>query len=88
MITLTHDEILKNISFALICETHESARWDTGVRKRRWKAEFTQYDRTACNTLFRKAKDWTLGKGVPDTVRMSEDTYDLWNRLGSFCATL
>lgn len=88
MIALTHDEVLKNIPFALICETREGARWNTGTRKRRWKEEFSQYDRDVCTRLFRKAKDWTLIHGVPDLVRMDEETYTLWRKLGDFCGSL
>ena len=88
MITVYHDKILQTIPFALICETHDGARWKTGKRKRAWDETFSPQEQAACERLFVKARDWIFVHGVPDLVRMKRSTYDLWLRLGEFCASL
>lgn len=88
MLVLEHDEIQKNIPYALICETRSGSRWCTGTRRRRWTQEFNESERKAAAKLFHLAHQWYLVKGVPEEVRMSMGTMALWNKLGAFCASL
>lgn len=87
-IILSHEEVHANIPYALICMTRYGSCWNTMRRKRRWKMEFTEAEREAASALFSKAQSWTVGRGVPDTVRMSTKTYALWQKLGAFCGSL
>lgn len=88
MLELTADDIHATIPYALVCMTRESSVWDTGRRRRKWKEEFTEYEREACTRLFRMAHRWTLTTGVPEKVTMSVGTFDLWQKLGGFCGSL
>ena len=87
-IVFDYEEVHKNIPYSLICMTRESSVWGTMRRKRRWAAEFTEEERETAYRLFEQARRWTLVKGVPDTVRMSVKTYELWQKLGNFCGSL
>lgn len=87
-IVLTEDEVRENIPYEIICVTKESSIWNTMRRKRMWKEEFTDAERSAATDIFRKAHSWTLVKGVPDETRMSMKTYKLWQKLGCFCGSL
>lgn len=87
-IVLSHEEVHANIPYALICMTRYGSAWCTGRRKRRWISEFTEDERKVASRLFSKSHDWTVGRGVPDTVRMSAETYALWMKLGAFCGSI
>ena len=87
-LVLSSDEIHQMIPYALICMTRYGAHWGTGRCKRRWVEEFTESERSASAKLFRQAYDWTLGRGVPNRVKMAFSTYSLWLRLGEFCASI
>lgn len=88
MMILTSQEVHASIPYSLICMTRYGAHWDTMRRKRRWKMEFTDAEREAATRLFSQSHDWLLGRGVPDTVRMSLATFSLWQKLGHFCGTI
>ena len=88
MMSLTHDQIVRTIPYALICETHDGSRWDTGKRFRLWMERFTDAERHAAGEIFRKAHRWCLCEGVPNHVVMSTETYRLWMKIGAFCAEL
>ena len=88
MIVLSREEVQKDIDYPVICETREGSRWDTMIRRRRWKEEFTDSERESCTRLFRFAHAWYLKTGVPEEVTMSLNTYSLWQRLAVFCASL
>lgn len=87
-IVLNHDEIQTEIPYALVCETMEGARWETGTRKRKFAQEFTESERDRVYKLRKQAHTWYLVKGVPDEIRMTPRTLLLWQRLGDFCASL
>lgn len=87
-VTLTHDEIVDKIPYAMICEMRYGARWDTGRRRRAWVQSFTEAERRAAADLFKQAHSWYLVKGVPDTVKMKATTLALWMKLGAFCGSL
>lgn len=87
-ITLNHDEVAKTIPYAMICETRFGKSWDTMRRKRRWVEEFSENERKACRRLFDLSRIWYLVKGVPEEVKMSPSTYELWGKLADFCASL
>ena len=38
--------------------------------------------------LFRQAQTWALKSGAPASVKMTGAAYDLWQKLGDFCASL
>lgn len=88
MLVFTADEIRREIAYPLICEVMYGATWDTGTRRRRWAAEFTEAERKACSRLRNQAHRWYLTTGVPDEVTMSHDTLKLWYKLEAFCASL
>ena len=88
MLEFTHDEVNKGIPYAMICETRFGRSWDTGKRKRLWLNSFSESEREKCSKLFSQARTWHLVSGVPDTVQMSVKTYELWQKLGAFCASL
>ena len=86
MLSFSHDEIQREIPYAIIGETASRAIWDTGKRKRLWKVEFTESERETCYKIISQAKKWLMTTGVPDKgVMMSKSTYDLWHRLADFC---
>lgn len=88
LITLTREEVQEAIAYPLICETMCGAVWNTGNRRRRWTAEFTEAERKACSKLKALAYRWHLSTGVPDNVTISLGTLDLWQKLAAFCASL
>ena len=88
MLVLTGDEIRAQIPYAMICETMLGAMWDTGRRRRAWLATFTESERKTCLKLRNQARKWHLVTGVPDEVTMSFTTFNLWDRLASFCASI
>ena len=85
---LTREEIQDQIPYELICTVRETSVWNTSRRRRRYAAAFSEAERAACTRLFRNAHTWYLVTGVPDHVMMSMDTYQLWQKLGTFCALL
>lgn len=88
MLVMTHEEVNANIAYSLICFTRYGSAWDTGRRRRAWLADFSESEREAAGRLFRMAHNWTVGRGVPDTVQMSRKTFHLWQKLGDFCASI
>lgn len=88
MMKLTAEEVNANIAYSLICFTRYGSTWDTGRRRRAWLADFSETERKSAERLFRTAHVWTVGKGVPDTVRMTESTFHLWRKLAEFCASI
>lgn len=88
MLVLSSEEVQRTIPYALICETMYGATWETGTRRRRWAAEFTESERNACYKLRAQAHRWYLSTGIPDEVTMALSTMNLWQKLGAFCASL
>lgn len=88
IVAFTREEVERELPYKLICETMCGARWDTGTRRRRWTAEFTEAERRACAKIKSQAHKWYLTTGIPDEVQMTLGTFELWNRLGNFCASL
>ena len=87
-IVLDRNEIQAAIPYQMICMTRYGSVWNTMRRKRRWTAEFSAYEREKANAMCRQAYNWTCTTGLPEAVRMSAGTYDLWQRLAEFCASL
>ena len=75
MLVMTHEEVNENIAYNLICFTRYGSAWDTGRRRRAWLADFTEEERRAAGRLFKQARNWTVGRGVPYTVQMSRKTF-------------
>jgi hypothetical protein len=42
MVEMTHDEVQNNLCYALICETMEGSRWNSGRRRRLYSQTFTR----------------------------------------------
>ena len=80
MMKLTVEEVRANIPYDLICMVRYGCTWSSGRRRRAWLADFSESEREAHN--------WTVGRGVPDTVQMSRKTFHLWQKLGDFCASI
>lgn len=88
MMILTSQEVHASIPYSLICMTRFGAHWETGRRRRRWLKEFTEQEREAATRLFNLSHRWLLTTGVPETVRMTPQTFALWQKLGNFCASI
>ena len=87
-IVFTRDEIPQIIPYQMICATRYGSVWNTMRRKRRWVEEFSSYEREKANAMCRQTYNWTCTTGLPETLRMSKGTYDLWQRLAEFCASI
>ncbi len=87
-IALNHDEIQERIPYAIVAETMSSAVWGTGKRKRLMKQWFTETEIDAIYRLHKQAHSWYCVKGVPEEVKMSVNTYNLWQKLANFCCEI
>ena len=87
-LSLSREQIQRDIPYQVVCETRYGARWDTGTRKRRWDSEFSHAEQQLASRLFRQAQTWALKSGAPASVKMTGAAYDLWQKLGDFCASL
>ena len=83
-----HDEIQKELPYAIIGETTTRWIWDTGKRKRLFAEAFTEQERESCYSIIAQAKKWLLKTGCPDEIKMTMNTYALWHKLANFCAEL
>ena len=88
MLVMSNEEVKANIAYSLICFARYGSAWNTGRRRRAWMANFTEDERRAAGRLFRQTHDWTVGRGVPDKVTMSMETFRLWQKLAEFCASI
>lgn len=88
MIRMSATEIRTTIPYSLICMTRYGSAWNTGKRRRAWLTDFSEEERRTATRLFQTAHDWTVGRGVPDVVRMGTKTFFLWRKLGEFCASV
>ena len=50
-VELSHDEVVKKIPYAVICEGRYGKDWDTGRRKRLWKEQFTEEEQPFAEAL-------------------------------------
>lgn len=87
-LSLSREQVERSIPYKVICEARYGARWDTGTRKRRWASEFSHTEQQLASRLFRQAHTWVLTGRVPASVKMPGNVYDLWQKLGDFCAML
>lgn len=88
MLKMSATEVHATIPYSLICMTRYGSSWDTGRCRRGWLSNFSEEERKAATRLFQTAHDWTVGRGVPDIVRMSTKTFFLWRKIGDFCASI
>lgn len=51
MVEMTHDEVQNNLCYALICETMEGSRWNSGRRRRLYSQTFTRSVSLTSNLL-------------------------------------
>lgn len=87
-IALNHDEIQKEIPYAVVAETMSGAKWNTGKRKCLMKQCFTEAEIEAIYRLHKQAYSWYCVKGVPNEAKMTMKTYCLWQKLANFCCEL
>ena len=87
-LVLNRDEIQKQIPYAVVCETMSGARWNTSKRKRLMKERFTEAEIKTISGLHNTSRTWHLVKGVPEEVRMTPKTLELWHRLAAFCCEI
>lgn len=88
MMKLTAEEVRANIPYDLICMVRYGCTWSSGRCRRAWLADFTEEERRAAGRLFKQARSWTVGRGVPDEVTMTEKTFHLWRKLAELCASV
>ena len=88
MIELDHDEVQNDLGYALICETMEGVRWNSGSRRRMYNKTFTETEQRQIPRIKAAAHKWCLVTGVPEKVRMKTSTYLLWQKLAMFCAEI
>ena len=82
---LSRREVEDSIPYAIVCETMHGSAWSTGRVKRMFADQFSEKERHACRQLKAQARRWYLETGVPETVKMKDSTYYLWQKLGQFC---
>ena len=87
-LSLNRDEIQERIPYAIVAETMSGSRWGTGRRKRLMKQWFTEAEIEAIYRLHKQAYSWYCVKGVPEEVKMSVSTYQLWQKLANFCCEI
>lgn len=87
-ISLNQDEIRQKIPYTVVCEIMSGAKWNTGKRKRLMKQYFTESEIEATYRLHKQAREWYIYKGVPEEIKMTLQTYDLWQKLANFCCQL
>ena len=87
-VILDRGEIQEQIPYALICETMEGAKWNTGKRRRLMKERFTKSEIKAIGRLHRQAHNWYLIRGVPNELELTTKTMILWRRLADLCCEL
>ena len=87
-LSLTHDDVLRMIPYGLIASTRYGGKWNTRRRKNLWDEMFSESEKKSASRLFSTARSWYVVRGVPDSVLMSVHTFDLWLKLGEFCASI
>ena len=87
-VSFNHDDIQREIPYAVVAETMSGARWNTSRRKRLMKQCFTEAEIEATYRLHKQAYRWYLISGVPDEVKMTLSTYTLWHKLAAFCCEI
>ena len=78
-VSLTPEEVLASIPYDLICMVRYG---------RSWQLDFTEDEKKAAGRLFRQSFEWTCGRGLSGTIRMTMNTFNLWRKLGEFCASI
>lgn len=86
-VTMSPDEVVKSIPFALITETRFGRTWETSRCRKAWSESFSSKDRVYAEVLFRMARKWFI-KGIPDEVEMTSQTLALWLRISEFCKSI
>ena len=88
-IELTQREVYEKIPFPIVVEAVEGAVWNTGKRRRMQKEWFTDKELHKLSDLKKLAHRWYFTTGVPrDGVRMSVETYQLWQKFCLFCSLI
>ena len=87
-VSLTPEEVRASIPYDLICMVRYGSTWNTGRRRRAWQLDFTEDEKKAAGRLFRQSFEWTCGRGLSGTIRMTMNTFNLWRKLGEFCASV
>lgn len=87
-VELNRNEIQAQLPYPIIAETFSRSVWKTGRRKRLMHECFAEDELEKVEEIGRRACQWAYVRGVPNSVKMDTVTYDLWQRVGEFCAGL
>lgn len=87
-LSFSREEIQKEIPYAIVAETMSRSVWNTGRRKQLMKEHFIEPEIDIINRLGRQAHRWHLTTGVPEELKLTLHTFEMWQRLANFCATL
>lgn len=87
-VELNRKEIQEQLPYPIIAEAFSRSIWKTGRRKRLMMEYFAEDELDRVEEIGRRACQWAYVRGVPDSVKMDTATYDMWQRVGEFCAGL
>lgn len=87
-LVLNHDEINRQIPYAVVCEGMSSSRWSTTKRVRLMRERFTDTEIDAIYRLHQQARTWYLIKGAPEELRIQPHILALWHKLAAFCCEI
>ena len=76
-VSLTPEEVRASIPYDLICMVRYGCTWNTGRRRRAWQLDFTEDEKKAAGRLFRQSFEWTCGRGLSGTIRMTSTSSSL-----------
>ena len=84
-LVMTDQEVKKYIAYNVICMTRYGQIWNTMYRKIKWEKEFSEIERLKAEKIFCQAHKWSVGYGIPHTVKFDMDTYLFWKKIEAFC---
>ena len=87
-IVMSREEVGQNIQYGMIYMTRYSGIWNTMLRKIRWNEEFSKEEQFRAEKLFCQAHNWSVGYGIPNTIRVDLFTFGLWKKIEAFCMSL
>lgn len=87
-LSFSREEIKEQIPYAIVAETMSSSKWNTGRRKRLMKEQFIEPEIDIIYRLGKQAHRWHLTTGVPEELKLTLHTFQMWTRLANFCAEL
>lgn len=88
IIILSTGEVQRHIRYRTVNAVKRSRKWSSRKRKQRWQAEFTENERARTCRIFYEAEFWASKEAEPRSLRMTQETFDLWVKLVAFCESL